>query len=129
MSNLIGLLEFHIALSEILLTACSNQLIYNLNLIKLCSACAKQIAAVNASDACSLLAKEALFDLVGQHPTLLIINFEQVINYFLVWNIYFIFFLPVVDCTFLLEYWRVTSWKYSLSNIAQTSSLCYVADF
>ena len=57
MSNLIGLLEFHIALSEILLTACTDQLIYNLSLIKLCSTCAKQIAAVNASDACSLLAK------------------------------------------------------------------------
>ena len=25
--------------------------------------------------------------------------------------------------------WTVTSWKYSLSNIVQTSSLCYVAGF
>ena len=25
--------------------------------------------------------------------------------------------------------WIVTSWKYSHSNIAQTSSLCYVSDF
>ena len=56
MRNLIGLLEFQIALSEIL-TACSDQLSYNLSLIKLCSTCAKQNAAVNASDACSLLAK------------------------------------------------------------------------
>ena len=58
MRNLIGLLEFHIAHSEILLTACADQLLYNLSLIKLCSANAKQNAAVKtASDACSLLAK------------------------------------------------------------------------
>ena len=57
MSNLIGFLEFHKAFSEILLTACVDQLIYNLSLIKLCLACAKQNAAVNASDARTLLAK------------------------------------------------------------------------
>ena len=40
-----------------MLTACANQLLYNLNSIKLCSACAKNDAAVrNASDACSMLA-------------------------------------------------------------------------
>ena len=50
------MLEFHIALSEIL-TAGAHQLIYNISLIILCSACAKQNAAVNASDAYSLLAK------------------------------------------------------------------------
>ena len=55
--NLIVLLEFHIALSEILLKARANQLLYNLILIKLCSACAKQNTSVNASGACSLLAK------------------------------------------------------------------------
>ena len=76
-------------------------------LIKLCSASAKQNAAVNGSDACSLM-----------------INFEQVIKSLLVWNFYFTFFLPFVDSAFLLEYW-----KYSRPNIAQTSSLCYVAGF
>ena len=45
-SNLIDLLEFLLALSEILLTACADQLLYNLSLIKLCSACAKQNATV-----------------------------------------------------------------------------------
>ena len=55
--NLTGLLEFHTALSETLLTACADLLLYNLSLIKLYSAFAKQNAAVNASDACSLLAK------------------------------------------------------------------------
>ena len=56
--NLIGLLEFHIALSEMLLTATADQLLYNSSFIKLCLACAKQNAAVKtASDACSLLAK------------------------------------------------------------------------
>ena len=37
---------FLLALSEILLTACADQLLYNLSLIKLCSACAKQNATV-----------------------------------------------------------------------------------
>ena len=39
---------------------------------------------VNASDACSLLAKYTLFDLAGHSPSLLNINFEQVIKSFLV---------------------------------------------
>ena len=58
-ANLIGFLEFHIAHSEILLTACTDdQLLYNLSLFKLCSACVKQNIAVKTSiDACSLLAK------------------------------------------------------------------------
>ena len=55
---MIGLLEFHIAMSKILLTGCSDQLLYNLSSIKLCSASAKQNAAVNsASNAYSLLQK------------------------------------------------------------------------
>ena len=41
-----------------MLTASADQLLYNLSLIKLCSACVKQNTAVKtASDACSLLAK------------------------------------------------------------------------
>ena len=43
---MIGLLEFDIALSKILMTAYVDQLLRNLNLIKLCSAYAKQ----NAND-------------------------------------------------------------------------------
>ena len=53
-----------------------------------------------AIDACSLLAKQAFSDLVGEPASSLIINFEQVIEPFLVLNIYFTFFLSVVDCTF-----------------------------
>ena len=53
---MIGFFEFHIAHSEILSTACSDQLLYNLSLIKLCSACVKQNTAVKtAADACLLL--------------------------------------------------------------------------
>ena len=133
---------------------------------------------------------------MGQRPSSLIIKFKQVIKRFLVWNIHFIIFSPVVDssfykgtiksnCVFLSCYvrvsewicsleplelesialsflnlesivlnllkllepqsesisfrtscskqvqylkfkWTVTSWKYIRSNIAQTSSLCYV---
>ena len=43
-SNLIDLLDFHIALPELLLTACADQLLSNLSLIKLCSASAKMQA-------------------------------------------------------------------------------------
>ena len=39
-------------------------------------------------------------DLVRELASSLIINFEQVIEPFLVLNIYFTFFLSVVDCTF-----------------------------
>ena len=71
--------------------------------MKLCSTCAKQNAAVNESNACSLLAKQTLFDLVRQRPSSLISNFEQVVKSFLVWNIYFSFFSPIANCTFWLS--------------------------
>ena len=93
-------------------------------------ACAIQNAAAKtATNACFLLAKWILSDLVGQRPSSSIINFEEVKNFFLVWNFYFTFFLPVVDCTFLQEHRKVTSWKYGWSNIAQTNSLWYVVGF
>ena len=44
------LLEFHIALSKILLTACADRLLYNLSLINLCSAYDKQNAVVNIAN-------------------------------------------------------------------------------
>ena len=68
-----------------MLKACANQLLYNLGLIKLCLACVKQNTAVKtASDACPLLAKQTLSDLVGQRRSSLIFNFQQVIKPFLV---------------------------------------------
>ena len=55
---MIGFFEFHKAHIKILLTACADQLQYNLSLIKLHLACVKQNAAVKTgSDVCSLLAK------------------------------------------------------------------------
>ena len=102
MSDLISLLEFHIALSEIMLTACTDHLRYNLSLIKSCSVCPKQQMNAAVNDVCSLVAKWTWSDLVAQRASSLIINFEQVIKSFLVWNIHFNFFLPLVDCAFLL---------------------------
>ena len=91
---MIGLLEFHLAHSEMLLTASTNQLLYDLSLIELCSPCAKENAALKtANDACSLLAKKTLFDLAGEYPSSLIISFKKSIKSFLVWNIYLTFFL------------------------------------
>ena len=52
-----------------------------------------------AIDACSLLVKYTFYDLVGQSPSSFINKFEQVIKTFLVSNLYFTFFLPVVDYT------------------------------
>ena len=69
--------------SKILLTACTDQLLYKPSLIIF--ACLKQNTTVKtASDVCSLLAKSRLSDLVGQRPSSLINNFEQVIKPFLV---------------------------------------------
>ena len=80
-----------------LLTACTDQLLYNLSLMTLCSACVKQNTAVKTSiDASSLLAKLTFSDLVGERESSLIINFEKVIKPFLVWNIYFTFFLSSI---------------------------------
>ena len=58
-STLIDWLMFKgdIALSEKFLTDYADQLLCNLSLTKLCSACAKQNTSVNACNACSLLAK------------------------------------------------------------------------
>ena len=53
-SDLIGLLEFHIALSEILLTSGADHLLCNLGLTKLCLENVKQNT---AADACLLWAK------------------------------------------------------------------------
>ena len=87
---MIALLEIDIALSDILLTACTDQLLYNFNLIKLCSTCAKQNALVKtASEACSMLAIQTLSGPFWQCPSSFIVSFEQVMEYFLVWNIYF----------------------------------------
>ena len=50
---MIGFFEFHIAHSETLLTVHADQLLYNLGLVKLCSACVKQNTTVKtASNAC-----------------------------------------------------------------------------
>ena len=64
-------------------------------------ACVKQNTAVKtANDTCSFLPKQTFSDLVREPASSLIIIFEQVIEPFLVLNIYFTFFLSVVDCTF-----------------------------
>ena len=68
-----------------MLIACADQLLYILSLIKLCSACVKQNTAVKtALDACSLLTKNIFSSLVGERPSSLIFNFQQVIKPFLV---------------------------------------------
>ena len=55
---MIAFFEFHIAHSKILLTACADQLLHNLSLVRLCSTCVKQNAAVKtAIHAYLLLAK------------------------------------------------------------------------
>ena len=53
----------------------------------------------HSSKDCNRL-QQTFSDLVGEPASSLIINFEQVIELFLVLNIYLTFFLLVVDCTF-----------------------------
>ena len=98
---MIGFFQFYRALSQILLIACADQLLFNSSLTKLCSACIKQNAKVKTvRDTFSLLANQTLSDLVGQFPSSRIISFEQVLKTFSNLNIYFTFFLPAVDRTF-----------------------------
>ena len=72
---MILVLEFDKALSENIVKS-----FYDFSLIKLCSACAIK----NTNNASSLLAKQTLYDLIREPPSSLIIDFEQVIKYFLV---------------------------------------------
>ena len=70
---MIGFFEFHKAHSEILLTACADQLFYNLS-----SGCVKHNTAVKTViDDCYLFAKETFSDLVGQLPSSLIITLNS----------------------------------------------------
>ena len=46
-----------------------------------------------------VVSKKTFSDLVGERANSLIRNSEQVVEPFLVLNIYFTFFLSVVDCT------------------------------
>ena len=82
---MICFLKVHVAHSDTLLTAFADQLLYNFSLVKLCSACATQNAAVKTpSDGCSSLAKQTLSDPVGQCPSPSLINFEKVLKSVLV---------------------------------------------
>ena len=54
---MIVLVEFHIELCEILLTACTDQSLYNLSIIKVCSACAKKATVETGSDCLFIASK------------------------------------------------------------------------
>ena len=95
LAKLTDLLEFHKSLSEMLLTACADQLLHNLSLIKLYLACAKQNK--------WWLFIVSKIDIIWYSRTT-----PKFINYQL-WKRYKMFislkylchiFLPVVDCTF-----------------------------
>ena len=84
---MIDLLKYHIANSEIFLTACTDQLLYNLSLIT--------FGMYNKKHKWWLfnISKiDIAYNLAGKPPSSLIINFEQVTKSFLVSNIYFIYF-------------------------------------
>ena len=115
---MVGLLEFHIAHSEILLTACADQLLYSLSLIKLCSASAIK----NTRGGCSLLAKETLSNLIGEPQGF--INFQ-------IWTIYKIFlnsrylFHFFGWLHFFIKDWRVTVCYYHVTYAFQSKSTIY----
>ena len=158
---MIGLLEFHIAHSELLLPACADQLLFNLSLINYISAYAKQNPTLKStSNACFLFIVRKIDVIWSSRTTPEFINYQLWTSYktFLSCKYLFRFFLNNgwhiftrvlnQNCMFLLchvrdsewihylrqaQYlkfkWRITSWKYSRSNIVQKSSLCYVAGF
>ena len=76
-------------------------------------ACVKQNTTVKAAiDACSLITKQTSSDLVWEPVSSLIINFEQVIRPFLVFNIYFTFFYQWLIALFARVLLRVTVYYY-----------------
>ena len=85
--------------------AITNFLLYNLMLIKSCSACSKQNC------------KQCLFnvsniDIIWSSmttPVFIFYQFWTSYEIFLSLKYLFHFFVPVVDCTFLQEYWRIIS--------------------
>ena len=81
-----------------LFTACADQLLYSLSLFKWHSACVKQNTDCNRC----LFIVSKIDILWSSRRTREFINhyFEQVLAPFLVLNIYFTFFLSVVDCIF-----------------------------
>ena len=95
----------------------------HLSLIKSCSACVRQNTAVKtASVGCSLSPKKTLSDLIGQRPSVLIINFEQGMKAFLVSNIYFTFFFPVLIALFTRVLVRIAVCYYHVTYAFQSES-------
>ena len=67
----------------------------------------------------SIVSKIDISDLARGLASSLIINFEQVIEPFLVLNICFTFFLSVVDCTFYKSILRVTVYYYYVTYASE----------
>ena len=122
--------QFHTALSEILLTACADQLLYNSRLIKLCSACAKQMQAVSKRKRCLFIISK--IDIIWSSWTKSkFINYQLWTSHKIFLSLKYLFHFFPTSCWLHLftKYWRVTSCKYSRSNIVRTSFLWYVAGF
>ena len=114
--NLIGLLKFHIAQSQILLTACADQLLYNLSLIKLCC------PIKNTGDACTLLAKWTLFNLIREPWGF--INYQLWTRCKIFLNLKYLFqFFGWMH--FFIRYWRVTVCYYHVTYAFQRKSAIY----
>ena len=82
-----------------LFTACADQLLYRLSLIKWCSTCVKQNTAKDCNRCLFIVCK---IDIIwSSRNTRGFINhkFKQGLIFW-AWNIYFTFFLSVVNCTF-----------------------------
>ena len=84
-----------------LFTVCADQLLYSLSLIKWCSARGKQNTAVKTViDAYFIVSKIDIPNVVGEPASSLIINFEQVMDFYI-----FHFFLISGWFHFLGEYY------------------------
>ena len=81
-------------------TACADQLLYSLSLIKWCLTCVKQNSSKDCNRCLFILSKIDMLWSTRRTREFININFEQAIEPFLVFNIYFTFSLSVVDYTF-----------------------------
>ena len=97
MSSFISFLEFHIALSEILLTACADQLLYNLKRSR--KDCKRQLFIVSKIDIiCYIRTTPQFINYQLERSYKIFLSLKYLFHF----EIYISHFLPVVDCTFLL---------------------------
>ena len=133
---MIGLLEFDIVLSKMLVIACNYQLlILRFNFIMFSTFAKQNPAKKIASDVrwdCSMLVIYILFDLVWKRPSSFIINFEKFMKsfYFELDFLLFTFYHWLTEPFYKSKFiYRHDLSKCIRSNMVQKSSFSFLAGF